>query len=402
MYRTRAEAISGTKVFAGGKWLQCIGNKNFHVGELVWTDGGCVFGNYREIQQPLVIPTLKKDNFAIPIICGSCATFFNGKFNVLEGRNYRNFFMINDKKGNVYTFYSGINGRYGIIAANIDETGYIFTLYVDDILNNLSVNIRNNNEIVSECNFNFIADEMKTDCPDVPPVWSIPAANDYYFSEGYSIRWAFIENINKWAFIVLAEYDKGVYEEPLLPNGQIIAQREEHVLTRWYYFDDCGNKKILYEYFEAFRPSNFEDELLESYTSTPDLYDVKFPLQDNFFYKSEHFLIKDNGYSSVNGEKRTFFSPDGTKIFTGIFFAFSYITLKKVQSSYLLGVNTSLYVSGGMEILESIGMPLFSDGLFLLKNGSWEVLSDASSCANQRLRPMTKFKNWNKRIKSLT
>lgn len=410
MYRTRVNAVSGAKVFADGKWLQCIGNKNFHVGELVWTDGRCVFGNHRDIQQPLVIPAPKKEDFAIPIICGNCYNFAKSKINLLKEYNNRRIFIINDKKGNVYTFYHAIEGRYGHVAANIDDTGNIFTLSVEsDMQENLSVTIKKNGEFLSEFNFTSIVNEMENACPDVPPVWSIPAANHYFHYEGYSIRWAFIENADKWAFVVSAEYDKEIYPEPLLPEHKdglhVIGDREVHNLTRWYFFDADGNKKILQEFFWSYE--RITDETLERYDSSREFSDVTFPLQDNFYYKSEYFPIPTDGYNTVSGEKRSIFSSDGTKIFTGIFYAFSYITVKKVQNGYLLGVwlesaSSEYYLSDGIQSLQNTDILLFDAGLFLLKNGSWEVLSTESACFNQRLRPMTKFKNWEKRIKSLT
>ena len=67
MYRARAEAISGTNVYAGGKWLQCIGNKNVSVGDYIWTDGRCVYGNHYTPQQPLIITAPQGDE-GMPII----------------------------------------------------------------------------------------------------------------------------------------------------------------------------------------------------------------------------------------------------------------------------------------------------------------------------------------------
>ncbi len=65
MYKARVETVSGTKVRAGGKWLTCIGNKNVRVGDNIWTDGRCVYGNEYTPQQPIVITG--KDEFGIPL-----------------------------------------------------------------------------------------------------------------------------------------------------------------------------------------------------------------------------------------------------------------------------------------------------------------------------------------------
>lgn len=67
MYRTTAEAVSGTRVYADGKWLRCIGNKRVSVGDCIWTDGRCVYGHEQESQQPQVI-TAQEEEEGIPII----------------------------------------------------------------------------------------------------------------------------------------------------------------------------------------------------------------------------------------------------------------------------------------------------------------------------------------------
>ena len=67
MYRATAEIVSGTRVYADGKWLQCIGNKCVSVGDRIWTDGRCVYGHLQESEQPKVI-TVAPDDEGIPIL----------------------------------------------------------------------------------------------------------------------------------------------------------------------------------------------------------------------------------------------------------------------------------------------------------------------------------------------
>ena len=68
MYRAKVEQISGSKVRAGGKWLTCIGNKNVRIGDLIYTDGRCVYGYDKESAALLVI-TPQKDDLVIPTYC---------------------------------------------------------------------------------------------------------------------------------------------------------------------------------------------------------------------------------------------------------------------------------------------------------------------------------------------
>ena len=45
MKQVRVANVNGRKVQADGKWLTAIGNRAVAVGDLVWTDGKCVYGH---------------------------------------------------------------------------------------------------------------------------------------------------------------------------------------------------------------------------------------------------------------------------------------------------------------------------------------------------------------------
>ena len=48
MHRESAAAVNGSRVLAGGRWLRAIGNQSIEAGDLIWTDGRCVYGNSAE------------------------------------------------------------------------------------------------------------------------------------------------------------------------------------------------------------------------------------------------------------------------------------------------------------------------------------------------------------------
>lgn len=64
MVKVPVKQVDGIRVFAGGKWLICIGNKPVSVGEYVWTDGKCVYGNERIGYMPYVYISIP----GIPIV----------------------------------------------------------------------------------------------------------------------------------------------------------------------------------------------------------------------------------------------------------------------------------------------------------------------------------------------
>ena len=144
MYRARVDKISGTKIFAGGKWLQCIGNKPVRVGEYIWTDGRCVYGNFQESQQPLVITA--PDDEAIPIVLRddnweyffytykNTLKFVDGPISLNQNSFSRQklYNVINGYKGKVYSG-SWITGNefmnfYQILATNVDRSGNIYSI----------------------------------------------------------------------------------------------------------------------------------------------------------------------------------------------------------------------------------------------------------------------------------
>lgn len=69
MYKAKVEMVDGWRVRAGGKWLQCIGNRAVHVGDFIWTDGRCVYGYDQEsMTTPLVITINESQIEGVPIV----------------------------------------------------------------------------------------------------------------------------------------------------------------------------------------------------------------------------------------------------------------------------------------------------------------------------------------------
>ena len=125
MYKARVESVNGTKVRAGGKWLTCIGNKNVRAGDLIWTDGRCVYGNEQTPQQPFVI-TATKEILGIPIADRQkCSTYYKSLEEYIDiDSDIR--ILTNDKKGNVY-----FSDNTNILAANADNFGNLYYILKD-------------------------------------------------------------------------------------------------------------------------------------------------------------------------------------------------------------------------------------------------------------------------------
>ena len=124
MERAIAKAVKGRRVLADGRWLTCIGNKNVKAGDVIWTDGRCVYGNQSEgggcclpIDLPLSgIPILGKKGkhqyFAKDMLQDAGDGEEHSRM-LNNGRKYQ-FFDLDqlldaefDDKGNLYTLESG-------------------------------------------------------------------------------------------------------------------------------------------------------------------------------------------------------------------------------------------------------------------------------------------------------
>ena len=97
MYKARVDAVNGTKVRAGGKWLTCIGNKPVKVGDSVWTDGRCIYGNDEECQTPIVI-TPNYEGIPILVENNKGFTFIKNKLKYIESIDQAVKKMANTKK----------------------------------------------------------------------------------------------------------------------------------------------------------------------------------------------------------------------------------------------------------------------------------------------------------------
>lgn len=260
MYKARVEAVSGTKIFAGGKWLQCIGNKNFRVGELAWTDGRCVYGNHYTPQQPLVITAAPQDE-GIPIYLLPTSPFKrddpSAPYGWLEGNavwlDYYTYThklkevasnqprtnaplylykIINDHKGNVYyTNSTRWESSYyisplGVIAANIDknnnfytirmrrgsDTGSIYLYHADIIKNGTVVNSFDPTNCLAEA-FNRVESLCTPLQGTVREYNLITPADGSYYQRYAHIYWGFIEDENNWALLMTAYINVEIYSD---------------------------------------------------------------------------------------------------------------------------------------------------------------------------------------------
>ncbi len=452
MYRARIQAISGSKVYADGKWLTCIGNKNFRAGEMIYTDGRCVYGNFQESQQPLVITAQRPQEEGIPIyhrLFGTCYTFQKNNLTQVTGTDFRNMSLINNKN-EVFV--------HPYLAANIDNQGNIFVMAeikkIDDdgYITEHKVAIFKNDKNSAELKFNKVKEidlvawfdkEVYPKCPeayskamDVPLGGDVDDETGHHatpreigYPTGYNIliiRRAFIEDDNNFEFIV----DASAYNDFCDAADVRLASASYDILCQF----KNNEKNILSEKLSIGEISWIIDGGYLAYLTeySPEyneytgnfskyIYNYEYPIDvnntitcsigDGYYctmVKERLPELVEEGVTFAGGEYRyNFFSPNGTELAKTHGGCDHIILVRKIGSNYLIIVSRALkiYEIFGKDFEKTFEFDEYQfvrEGTYLYSNTSNELtrLKDIGS-SNERLRPMKKIKGWHKRIKEI-
>ena len=457
MYRAKIEGVSGSKVYADGKWLFSIGNKNFRTGDFVWTDGRCAYGHFQEAQQPQVI--IAPDDEGIPIYAShyrehNLYTFQKTKLKQVDKIERPKFLPSSD-----WIYYSLINDKRRVfkhkyLASNIDSKGNIFVMAefykIDDdgYYTEYKVAIFKNDKTSRDLKFNkvkeidlleFLDDKFAQNCPeincaaiDVPLSGDVDEKTGHHYtpreigvfgsSYDITIRHAFIDDDNNFELIVYGGY--GVFFS--LPNNDILAstgyeafyqiKNDETNLIRavtsigeveW----SIGSAGFLRwksgtEYFHT--------------TETETNNAVKCSVGDGFYCIMQwqrYPPFVEYGIKAAGGEFRYhFFSQDNNLIADVHANSRLKMLFCKVKGGFLISISNynnddegilKFYdIFGQSTIFESSGEEIeneYVSGIFFYSKAKEKIirLNQSGNRSNDRLRPMKKIKGWHKRIKEI-
>lgn len=449
MYRARVQAVSGRKIYADGKWLTCIGNKNFRTGEMVWTDGRCAYGHFQESQQPLIITAPDDEGIPILISNGTCFTFQNNKLKQVAETDFRYLSLINNKN-KVFV--------HPYLAANIDNQGNIFvmaeTYKTDDdyyIIEDKVV-IFKNDKASPELKFNKVKeidllawfnDEVVPKCPEAySGAMDVPLVGDFegmyydtghhytpreigYYTSGSSlyIRRAFIEDDNNFEFLVMAEVGESFHnaDDYCLASSDYditcqFKNDEKNVLTEKLAIGEIGWKisdfwlqqegREFLEYITKYNPDTMRDEPIFNYDYPIDVKNtITCSAGDGYYYTMTQERINEESYGIyAYGEYRyKFFSPNKQQIAETHGGTDHKFLFRKVKGGYLIAPSHTLilYNLFGEEVKEIKSNNFF--GNFFYSNSTKELKRLSSwYTMNERLRPMKKIKGWQKHIKEIS
>ena len=120
MQRAIVTAVNGSRICANGRWLTAIGNKSFHPGDVVWTDGRCIYGNSFEAGG--AAPIISPSESYVPLLMwdGTRAVYHKGKITkYAKGQQH----TLMASRGSSFTFADG-----KILDLHLDEQGNQYIL----------------------------------------------------------------------------------------------------------------------------------------------------------------------------------------------------------------------------------------------------------------------------------
>lgn len=411
MYRAKVQAVSGKNVFADGKWLTCIGNKPVHVGEMIWTDGRCVYGNQKEAQQPLVITAPREEDEGIPIIMsnGDCYSFIKGKLKSVGTVAESCVLITNDAKGKVllYDYANHSQDVTYLLASNLDNSGNRSDMVMcyetdhdedgDAFLREDRIEIRKNGNVLKTISLSDLTNKY---------LQNVPQLTEYDVNET-GIRTItntlfrihdepFIESENNWFFVLYFNASQ-TYDFIGSPDDSepFDVRLEESDYTCYILLDQSGDHIILERKFYGLAEDYLYDipeEIILDETIKNNF--DKIPLH-NGYYHSMTFLDSSNN-DDMFMLKHTFFSPDNKEICSLI----SPLTINSGIGNFLITKNRNSYLVG-------VNVPFLLDdktpqrnGLYLYDGNSFTQILQGNFI-NEKLLRMKKIKNWQKRIKDI-
>ena len=421
MRKVRVEAINGKKIYAGGHWLTCIGNKSVHVGEYIWTDGRCVYGFFKESQTPIVITAQQKEDWGIPIVMfnsdekkfyyytyknslklvktikwdSSEKAFFDEgtqkkdyDFSVYP--EYPNAFLVNNDRGRVYSCDDS-----DIITANCTPQGDIY--YIKPAYDENKPT--DPYELINETNFTGFdilkngdavksADVSKLVSSALSEISSaIPHSPIYSTNVIANIYWAFIEDENNWACIFSLDgvamcfawdWDESfLYNHPRLEDGLTDGERANASFL--YYVDSAGTQKLLYHWSVNRTAITYDyyGKAQWNYvgtTSSNNLTGLKIPLADGYYFTYGKDVSNSAILTVPSLCVRNIYTPKGELIFSGYFATSCHLTICQLRPNlFLMGVSNSGGDFYRVELSDSawVDVPKYVyAGLYLCENGN--------------------------------
>lgn len=401
MYQAKITNVSGSRVLAGGKWLNCIGNLTVEPGDYIWTDGRCVYGSQQEGGGAVPLATAMSSE--IPLLAGiRHFVYSRGELQPIASRNYE--YMLNtghkikyfgfdecimdaevDAEGNIYTLIR-------VVAAELHDWGqYPY----HSIRNSKVVTLRKNGETILEFDtgpyFAALQSESLGYRERIDGVSNSSVTTYSYCTNGY------VDKNGNYGFF-MSMYSWGGY------------YNDSNLFLALYYVDN-GTVTLLMHSRGHVIGYNPLGGLQTYYTGALGM---KFPIHNGYYYTMKNrpgveWAVYLNPVADM-----TIYDPNGEIVLVGEFVVGTRFTVTKLgKGRYLLGldarkiVTQTLWIYLGHLDLKYEGIMQYYDdyvknGVYLVENGVMKCLYDRR-CRALRFRKMdsVNLKLWKRKIKAL-
>lgn len=441
MYRARVELVDGWRVRAGGKWLRCIGNRAVHVGELVWTDGRCVYGYDKDGVQPIVITKTNIEGIeGIPVLI-----FRNSYYNtpmhadasyytVRTAENYQEISsetttipigLITDHTNSAYIVNRPAKLNYEndttILALNIDRQGNIYALKKQRIpqvflgvYSSLKIYVTKNETILNEIDLTEKALQIYQSVYDEAHDHTEPyEIEPNYGSLELDIGFGVIENENNWAFMAcigascsMAGYRYRFGGGPPVPPKSNSSWNDSNstsvIHTKYFFFNPNGETEF---FFRSLREHiGYSNTHTFHHDSIITLFKDAIPIQDGYSYKINSLDVAtwkvtagadgEVPFSYLDGNSPgnaniTIYSPNGSEI---------------VNCDIVLGAYLTIYKGRLLGIDDVDGYGLFDADLYNLgrgKKSNTDTNSGLYSITDKKLTKILNGRVRNYRLRAL-
>ena len=282
MRQVRVTNVNGRKVQAGGKWLTAIGNNAVSVGELVWTDGKCVYGHHYDAGGSPTIIGRKADE--IPLLIGGSQY---GTYNPKQGVNVFRHGEKHDGLVNTRSKFSLIdnNADYGLYweDVNMDAEGNIYGIDSGQSNSNETYGVVTDNPVRIYANggcvssFSMVEFMEKTTADAVARV----APDSTHSAQDVSINGKIFSADDYWVIVHdVATAHKWIEYPPFISYGSDTC----YIVRRW--LVTPSGKTLIYEESVFCRgwPLIYWKWDCEIDYSPPQIQEVRLPLGDGYYY----------------------------------------------------------------------------------------------------------------------
>ena len=402
MKQVRVTAVNGRKVQANGKWLTAIGNNSVAVGDLVWTDGKCVYGHQSAVGGNSAV-IVSKTHPTIPVILGRQGLYtYDKDLQKIKSAKSPGYRVVWNDKHEIYAWkYDSSVPSFTIAANKVNGVLYeIKGFYSFDSLRGggnhyYVVGIYAGGKLIRSIDFSAhvsmdegISEGLYATIPAEPKsAYDIPTK-----TWGGVCEWGFIEDADHWAFMTAVGCSQGRLKGSCMAASVYYYTPEGEILLG----STSGVMKGMYAPEKSYYDGGFSG--------------IRFPCQDGYYYTVSPIPDVSWAIYLPSISWVTLYAPNGDVVFSDYSIVGRHYSVYRLgESKYLLGIDDrSIFIAS---MSTTVGWdPNYKDpdwiraGLYIVEDGILEPLMvehNTIHCRNQRFAKYNKSDKWTENIKEM-